>query len=299
MIQINPGQQFPIVRQLEDPNDSSTLYVQAVVRNSLTGVVLNTVNLTDQGSHRFMKTFVAPGDPSNMGLFTDITTLVFTDASYATPSSAYGQVNDTYLVQQRVNPFQNFGGGGNYDGVTKEEVEKIIMKALATLKFPEYKATKIDPIIESLERVEKVLSNILDKDVDLSGLEQGLTSLSKALKAVDSRFPSIEGNIGALMRKETDITPILSGIESVMNRIAVNHNSYSTSLKTEVKTLLKEVSSLVDNRLLDRKKFNENKKRVKAALEGIMKGEDSTEEENFELPKPPAKRDFSEIVKTM
>ncbi len=52
-MQLNPHEQFTIVRQIEDHTDSSTYYVRAVVRNAKPDALLATVNLTDQGSRRF------------------------------------------------------------------------------------------------------------------------------------------------------------------------------------------------------------------------------------------------------
>jgi len=64
MLQVNPRETYPIVRQLADPLDTGTYYVRAVVRNARTDETLETLNLTNKGSGRFLYNYQVPADAS-------------------------------------------------------------------------------------------------------------------------------------------------------------------------------------------------------------------------------------------
>src|SRR3990167_2297855 len=103
MLQLNPREYFPIVRQLNDPLDVGTYYVQAIIRNARTGATLDTLSLTDEGGQRFSyTTWQTPADTSGLGLFITITLTVYTDSGYTEKAGNYGIEQQTYLIQERV-----------------------------------------------------------------------------------------------------------------------------------------------------------------------------------------------------
>ena len=90
MIQLTPQKIFTIVRGLENHIDTATYYVQAVIRNSRTNAIIDTINLTDRDGYRFSKEWQVPADPSGEGLVIDIVTSIYTDSGYTTKSENYG-----------------------------------------------------------------------------------------------------------------------------------------------------------------------------------------------------------------
>ncbi|HEC66112.1 MAG TPA: hypothetical protein ENI23_12535, partial [bacterium] len=113
MLQISPSKAFPITYVISDPSDSSTYFVQAIVRNASTNTTLETVDLTDQGGGIHSKDYTTPSDPSQTGtgLYIIITVTVFTDSAHTTKSGNYAIVTDQYLVKTIVDP-HTIGGGG-------------------------------------------------------------------------------------------------------------------------------------------------------------------------------------------
>src|SRR3712207_5094711 len=112
---LNPLEEFVIARQLNDPADTNTYYVQAVIRNAKTDAVIATVNLDNKGSQRFTKTWQVVQDPTGLGLYVTITTTVYTDSSYSTKSTTYGVEQHEHLIQDRINPWLRTGGGADVD----------------------------------------------------------------------------------------------------------------------------------------------------------------------------------------
>lgn len=207
---INPNTNLRIVRQLADPYDLGTNYVRAVVRNSATGAVLETINLTDEGSQRFAGYYHTDADPSGVGYYIDVTTTVYTDAGYTTKSENYQVEAKTYNVIQQFGPGMGLGGGGA--DVNYEKVRRIVQEELAKLVIPE-PATLPDltPVLLGLEqRLTKSVGAIKipeQKDVDLEPVLQEVRSsvdnaINTLLLAVDAKE----------VTPATDISPVLEAI---------------------------------------------------------------------------------------
>src|SRR6185369_1823353 len=112
-MQLEPQQFYTLARGLEDHTDSGTYYVQAVVRNARTDALIDTVNLTDNGNRRFTKPWLAPADPTGLGLDILITYTVYTDSGYTTKAENYGEKFDEHTVLRRMNPNLHSGGGAD------------------------------------------------------------------------------------------------------------------------------------------------------------------------------------------
>ena len=52
---------------LNNPSDTNTYYVSAVVQDKLSGATLLTKNLTDNGNHYFSTPWTTPQDPTGQG----------------------------------------------------------------------------------------------------------------------------------------------------------------------------------------------------------------------------------------
>lgn len=235
MLTLNPAESFPIVRVLGNHTDTATYFVQAVIRDATTDVILDTVNLTDLGNRRFRKAWKVVYDNTfSAGRYIIITTTVYTDSGYTTKSENYSEEVETYLVQQRWNmaTMAGLGGGGSpvidYKEVRKiivEELAKIVEK-LAKIEFSKTETSKpVDMSIATKEiikttsdKVDKIEITVLEKlekleKIDLYPLEKGLEKIIKEI----SMLPRFE---------KTDLTPIIKASEKI--------NKISEDLKTEI-----------------------------------------------------------------
>lgn len=138
-MQLAPNEKYPIVRQLTDPTDVNTYYVQAKVYKS-DKTLLQTINLTDEGSQMFYNLWEVPADTSGLGTYIYITTTVFTDSGYTTKSSNYGIESTTLLIQNRITTAALGGGTGgmgyaniNYPSLMrgiKDELKALIQEVV-------------------------------------------------------------------------------------------------------------------------------------------------------------------------
>lgn len=234
---INPSSPLRIVRQLSDPSDVATYYVQAVVRNSASGTVLETINLTDNGDQRFTGTYQTGPDGSGNGFYIDVTTTVYTDAGYTTKSGNYGIEAETYHVIQAWS--HALGGGGGFSpDVNYEKVRQIVQEELGKLEKPE--PPVIPDLMPELLRLEQRLTasvgaiNIPEqKEVDLEPvLQEVRTSVDNAINTLLLAVDSKE------VTPETDLSSVLSAIEGLPNEELVNAAKQLSEAVNTIKEIL-------------------------------------------------------------
>ena len=194
-MQLSPGETFAIVRQLADPNDSATYYVQATIRNARTDALLDTKNLTDRGGQRFSVEYQVPSKSSD-AVYIAISTRVYTDSGYTTLSDAYGQEIATYLVEMRQ---QHFGGGGS--GISYQKIEEIVRAVLAEVEKPE-------PAVPT----------------DLSGVIDGVKRVENAIKGVMVEVGATKGAIGQIrVNPVVNLAPILDAVGGLRGIVEESH----------------------------------------------------------------------------
>lgn len=207
MIQIRPSSTFPIVRQINDPTDATTYYVRAVIRDSISGVTLDTVNLVDQGGQRFTYNYPAPQDGSGFGRYIDITTTVYSDSGYTTRTGIYADENQTYVVKEYTGNLGGSGGGGSDVDYKKiREIVKDVIDGQEKMEMPEMPKMK-DHMPE--------------------------------MKAIESR---IIGAIDALPKpekqKEVDLTPVLSSVDDAVNTLLIAIDQKEVTPETDLSPIL-------------------------------------------------------------
>lgn len=211
-MQLHPREQFTIVRQIEDHTDSATYYVQAVVRNAKTDALLATVNLTDQGSRRFSKTYSVPVDVSGQGFYISVLTSVYTDSGYTTKSQNYGDKMDIYLVQDRVNP--NLGSGGGGSDVSYKKIREIVREeAVAAVKAINIPEAKVVTVTKEVVREVKVPTAV---DIKFPSQKPILDAIKAVGKKVDEKpvteIPEVH---------EMDMTPMMEKIDAGIEGLKV------------------------------------------------------------------------------
>lgn len=185
MNHIRPQNKTPIVRQLDDPQDTATYYVRAFIRDSITGNLIETVDLTNLGSQRFAGTFQSPADTSGKGRFIDITTKVYSDSGYTTQDTVYANESHEFVVTEFWG--QQFGSGGGAD-VDYNRVRRIINEEVNNLPKPQVKV-EIEPVLLELQAVRKAIELIDIPENDPAPFVIELQSIAQKLSRIESKKP--------------------------------------------------------------------------------------------------------------
>ncbi len=204
MISLQPQTTYQIVRQLPDPSDSTTYYVQAKIRRCVDDTVLQTINLTDLGSRRFKGSYTVPADSSGVGFYIDITTTVYTDSGYTTKSTTYSEELEQYLVWDRVTKLGGGGGGGS--DIDYKKIQKML--DLIKTDFPKIPPADYSPILKMLSDIKSSVESIEmpeEKNVEFKPVIDALKATeTMIIKAIDEKEFEFE---------PTDLTPIMDKIE--------------------------------------------------------------------------------------
>jgi len=217
MIQLRPREYFTIVRGLPDHTDSGTYYVRAVIRNAKTDAIIETVNLTDQGTRRFSYPWQVPADPSGEGFYIVITTTVYSDSGYTSKAEGYGEEFATYLIQDRINP-NNLGFSG--PDIDYKKIKKMIDDAVANVKIPEPKEMKEYSDAQVLDSLAACMS-ALDA---LPGRVKALLPVIektdlKPLQELGQKTLDAVGSIEIPEAKAPDFAPITEALEDMRERL--------------------------------------------------------------------------------
>lgn len=218
-MQIKPQQPFPVVRQLGDPTDNSTNYVQAVVRDSLTGQVLATLDLNDMGSQRFELNYLVPADISGLGYYIDITTIVYTDSGYTSKNVNYSIENACYLALQPLTIGMGLGGGGGVE-VDYRKIEKLIK----AIEFPKQKKVVLDPFFKNLSKeIASHIKRLESKETDFSGVVSEILKVGKLVSSIEIPEPKEP--------EKVDLMPVIEGIQNLAEALGGTHDKFQDNFK--------------------------------------------------------------------
>ena len=216
-IQLQPLKNFAIVRQLPDPSDSTTYYVQAVIRNAETDALISTVNLTDKGQRRHIGIWRASADVSGQGTLVSIRTTVYTDSGYTTKSTIYAEEMETYLIMERFNPNEVIrqlgasisGADINYKKI-REIVKEIVGEKLAPIKeaidaieMPEFKQESYDAKFTDLKNL--ITSSM--EDIKSSLPEENEMDFGPIATVLDKEFQDLSASLKEISRMITENKP--------------------------------------------------------------------------------------------
>lgn len=240
MIQLQPSEYFTIVRQIPNHTDSSTYYVRAVIKNSLTDAIIATLNLTDLGSRRFKKAWQVPADVSGQGFYIDITTSVYTDSGYTTKSENYGDDNNSFLVQTRAKA--GLGGGGGVD-IDYKKIKKMLdtLSESIVSAFPKVKEVEITPILNALKSLESGLATLNDK-------EDKPDDLSPVVAQIKDLGASVIKEVKAQKPTTPDLSPILKKLDEIdgTEKILTAIEDSTNSIKNDIAEIEKCVDTMAD-----------------------------------------------------
>lgn len=245
MLTLQPQNYFTIVRQIPNWTDSSTNYVQAVIRNAFTDTIIATLNLTDKTGQRFKVDWQVPADPSGQGFYISIITSVYTDVGYTSKNPNYGDDENTYLVQERVR-LNGLGGSG----MDAFDVRRILKEELALIK-PE----KEEPEVKEPMQWDNVLSALANIRVLMTQNEANKPDYGPILEKLESISTAINDKE---VTPPVDITPLLTRINE--NKDA--DMATAADLKEKIEMLLEAVAKIIPEKfaqilseVLDKKQF--------------------------------------------
>lgn len=195
MTPISPSEPIDIVRTLKDPSDTSTYYVQALIRRSTDGSTITTIKLAFQATRFYSTRWLSFATPGTQFI---ITTKVFTDSGYTTQSLNYEEESQGYKIQFIPTAYPFVGGGGGSGGGEKIDYGKIrtIVEEIETEHEKEEKEIlpfNYAPIFSGFELLAVKFKNALDsierkipvfKETDLSKVHQGIDKVYKAITAI-------------------------------------------------------------------------------------------------------------------
>lgn len=255
-MQLTPSFPFTLSFFLTDHTDLATYYCQAIVYDSTTGEILNTVNLdkSSTNDHLFSKVAQAPGDVSGHGRSITVVATAYTDSAYTTKSPLYQEQSEVHIVKSE----KLLGGSGGYASIDYRVIKDLIDEAVS--KIPKQEKINIptpekmvmpemqwDKVLTAIETLKTEISLIPKERVDITPLLYGLDSL--------------KNDVQAIYIPETDISPILSAIDDTRNELALINEEQKQHREDKMNDLHEKLPGLIDEhsgRALGRAKFNFN-----------------------------------------
>lgn len=209
MNQLTPNQPFTFVFQLGDPTDTSTNYVQSIVRLSANNSTVATMKLTSLGGQRFSGTFTVPSDVSSQGYYLDITTFVYTDSGYSQLNVNYPISTQQYFCIMPLNSFAMAAGDDGIDEATLIKVlEKMLGKHVGGIKFPTPRDIDFSPLTgkqdELLEMMVENRGHHLTTHAKIDDTKNEIAKIPKSHPIVKEP-------------KEVDLYPLIEGIQNIHN----------------------------------------------------------------------------------
>lgn len=214
MQQVAPSTSLRIVYLIQDHTDTNTYYVRSVVRDSVTGAILATVNLADTGDRRFYGHFQTPNAED---MYIDITTTAYSDSGYTIKSPDKYEVLEQYFVKTLWG--MQFGGAGGGSRGPGEKIDyKLIKKLLKEVIDEEEKGDEPEKYDDTrvLSRLETLqlcvndikMPNMADfkpKDVNFGPVIKKLNEITTILNTEEPEEPE----------KKFDYTPILDSVSKI------------------------------------------------------------------------------------
>lgn len=216
MFQINPQEKFPIVRQLPNPADTTTYYIQAVVRNAVSGKTIATVNLTqNNGTQRYSNYWEAN---TQDGIYIDISTYVYADSAHTQLSQVYDIENDTYLVSTRW-AIQYIPAMSNA-AVDYNKIQVMLKEIVGNVK--EIPGIDLSPIHSRFDDLKESIDSIefpMPRQADLAPVIEGIENVHRTIKSL----PKPE------KQKPVDLSPVIGSLDKAHSLIKDLHEKNSAA----------------------------------------------------------------------
>lgn len=224
MREITPQTQDALFYEISQTYDTSTYYVQAVVKNLITQEIVGTYNLDQIAPLVWHKGWTTPPDNSGSGSFYVVNYTVYEDSSYTTVSANYGQKAEYLRSIQPWTLGQSGSGGGFYN-------PEMDLRRITNL-FGEFKN-------EFLKEIE---SKLYKSDLDRKDISQKISEITKALSEIKDYSDGIKADSNNFEKRQQklldSIHSLVYGMEGRSNKLK---KELELSLREETKKLRKEL----------------------------------------------------------
>lgn len=236
MGELSPLSPIPVSYTASIPGDTTLYYVKAVLRDTQSSAVLQSINLAQYSStpNRYTGNFNAVQDSSGLGRPVDITVTVYTDSGYSDPSPNYQIYQTSYVIRQPWLPTLGSGGGLNID---YDKLQKMFDGARVSNEELINEKIRAVPTVD-YDRVDSSARRFHDEN-KRETLAQVASMLQPLLSAVELHRQATESNHSELATSLSSLMPLFSQLERVINR-------KSALSSAERKTLHREVVSLMN-----------------------------------------------------
>lgn len=261
MIQLRPTETFTIARQIDDPLDTNTYYIQGYVRNATTDDLLKTVNLTDKGDQRFRGDWEVPVDGSGLGFYITITTKVYTDSGYTSESDLYGREERQYLVQDRMDPNSGVGkmiAAASGADINYKKIREIVKDELEKRKMQEIELD-ITPVLNAISEVSSEIMMIdmpKPEKVELGGILSELLGVKKSIEGIiipEQKETDLKPTTTQLMDIKSEVTILQKAVKQVITALEKDKSTYTKILNKEIKDKVNWVNGVLDIKDIDNK----------------------------------------------
>lgn len=194
---LEPNTQSSLDFSINNPADTASYYIQAVVRAVVSNKVIGTYNLSLVTGQYYRTPWTTPVDPTGTGYEIVIIFSVYTDAAYTQLSTIYGATMQKYIVRHLA--ANSVVGGGQGAGVDYARIEKLLRDMLAALPIPKSQEAYSDSrVLVAIEQVNDMLETMGEGMNNVSAF----TDLKDALAAHKSAITShIDGSVAPLAKK--------------------------------------------------------------------------------------------------
>lgn len=256
---ISPSTILPLVYLIQDHTDSNTYYVRSVIKDTRSGTVLKTVDLTDGGNRRFTGTFSVPTAEET---YIDITTTVYSDAGYTTKAQDKYEENSQYLVKTQWGLQFGGVGGGSSERIDYKKIQKMIEDSLSKIeKVKEYDDSMI---MKKMDEMHKCISMIETPDMtDMKPIPVNFAPMMSKFSEISKVLDTIIQKSDEIFNKEVEkpevfdyekiisaVSQVKDQVENSIKQIENNMDKKENILKNimpKIKASLKEVENLVAN----------------------------------------------------
>jgi hypothetical protein len=264
-MQLEPLYTIPLVYQITDPSDSTTYYVRSVMKDTTTGTVLASTNLSAQGSGRYTGSMTAPQDPTGFGRHIDVVTSVYTDAGYTTYSENYALKVNNYVVRRQV----TFGGGNSGSDVDYDKIRKImaeeVKKAVDAKDIP---PTDLNPVLDSLGALQALINAIEipepEEKVDLTPV---ISEVRKIIPTLSQKITDIK------IPEPSDLQPVIEEVKKISSEVLAAKDAVINSvegIEQSASVILDNISKVSTELSDTSNKITEKNNQFKAALNAVI-----------------------------
>lgn len=206
--------------------DTTVYYPLAIVRDTRTDTVLDTIALDVLDSNRWAAQWNVVGDPSGQGREVEIEITIYEDSAHTQVSGIYGRWTETYLIVQ-LQATQTGGSGGSYGSTVDYEYIGRVIK----------------------ENIREAFAGSPEVRPDMSGVESRLGDAGETMKEHARDFASFTKSADAVREAIGGMRQILGRILTAIKDLPSEMQKTSEKASADASTALgaaaKEASGML------------------------------------------------------